>query len=411
MEGVPVVLNEEDDLMDLPPGFRFHPTDEEIITHYLTKKVVDKNFGAIAIAEVDMNKCEPWDLPKKAKMGEKEHFFFCQRDRKYPTGMRTNRATGSGYWKATGKDKEIYKGKGCLVGMKKTLVFYRGRAPKGEKTNWVMHEYRLEGRFSYYNFPKGAKDEWVVCRVFHKNVGIRRSPLRDLTRADSFLDHLLDSPSSLPPLMDIPNSSNRPGISSFSHEEDQEFKGATTSSGKSSDHGTLPSYFSTNLNNSTLQMQQDLNTFLMPSYNYAFKTSYEAGSSNHDPSSFFCPPISVPAANFHGYQNESYSSFSGFKATPDHQANSSTLSAPNQQGISDPGKQCKMEQFSSTNSMVSPSQDTGISNDMAPEISSVVSKINVESDKCMKDLEGISVDPNMSDLDSLWNITDFTTEE
>lgn len=59
------MLNEEDDLMDLPPGFRFHPTDEEIITHYLTKKVVDKNFGAIAIAEVDMNKCEPWDLPSK----------------------------------------------------------------------------------------------------------------------------------------------------------------------------------------------------------------------------------------------------------------------------------------------------------------------------------------------------------
>ncbi|KAK9096647.1 hypothetical protein Sjap_022144 [Stephania japonica] len=44
-------------------GFRFHPTDEELITHYLSKKVSDGNFNARVIGEVDLNKCEPWDLP------------------------------------------------------------------------------------------------------------------------------------------------------------------------------------------------------------------------------------------------------------------------------------------------------------------------------------------------------------
>lgn len=90
--------------------------------------------------------------------GEKEMYFFFQKDRKYPTGMRTNRATESGYWKATGKDKEIFKAKTtALIGMKKTLVFYKGRAPRGEKTNWVMHEFRLEGQHLLPNLPKSSK--------------------------------------------------------------------------------------------------------------------------------------------------------------------------------------------------------------------------------------------------------------
>ncbi|TXG51451.1 hypothetical protein EZV62_023975 [Acer yangbiense] len=48
---------------NLPPGFRFHPTDEELITYYLTQKVSDTTFTSKAIVDVDLNKCEPWDLP------------------------------------------------------------------------------------------------------------------------------------------------------------------------------------------------------------------------------------------------------------------------------------------------------------------------------------------------------------
>ncbi|KAK7316342.1 hypothetical protein VNO77_35307 [Canavalia gladiata] len=186
----------EDQNSELPPGFRFHPTDEELITYYLSQKVLDNCFCARAIGEADLNKCEPWDLPWIGKKGEKEWYFFCVRDRKYPTGLRTNRATGAGYWKATGKDKEIYKAK-ALIGMKKTLVFYKGRAPNGEKTNWVMHEYRLEdNKHSMHNLPKKAMNEWAICRVFQKSNNGKKMHISGLVRFSSFgkdMPSLMDS--------------------------------------------------------------------------------------------------------------------------------------------------------------------------------------------------------------------------
>ncbi|PKA47254.1 NAC transcription factor ONAC010 [Apostasia shenzhenica] len=159
----------------LPPGFRFHPTDQELINCYLSKKVAASLPAASAIiAEIDLYKFDPWDLPGKAFFGEGEWFFFSPRDRKYPNGARPNRATASGYWKATGTDKPILAADGthCL-GVKKALVFYTGRPPKGVKTEWVMHEYRLLDSVSPVHpqkQPNGSMrlDDWVLCRVRQK---------------------------------------------------------------------------------------------------------------------------------------------------------------------------------------------------------------------------------------------------
>ncbi|XP_023522466.1 NAC domain-containing protein 55-like [Cucurbita pepo subsp. pepo] len=126
----------------LPPGFRFFPTDEELLVQYLCRKVAGHHFSLPLIAEIDLYKFDPWVLPGKALFGEKEWYFFSPRDRKYPNGSRPNRVAGTGYWKATGTDK-IISSEGKNVGIKKALVFYIGKAPKGTKTNWIMHEYRL----------------------------------------------------------------------------------------------------------------------------------------------------------------------------------------------------------------------------------------------------------------------------
>ncbi|MCO5592445.1 hypothetical protein L7F22_046447 [Adiantum nelumboides] len=128
----------------LPPGFRFHPTDEELVSFYLHRKVLGKHIESNVIAEIDLYKHDPWELPRLSCLPSKdmEWYFFNPPDKKYPRGSRTNRATHSGYWKATGRDRRVFS-ESKLVGLKKTLVFYKGRAPNGERTDWVMHEYHL----------------------------------------------------------------------------------------------------------------------------------------------------------------------------------------------------------------------------------------------------------------------------
>ncbi|KAG8087615.1 hypothetical protein GUJ93_ZPchr0010g11090 [Zizania palustris] len=151
----------------LAPGFRFHPTDEELVSYYLKRRVLGRSLKVDAIAEVDLYRLEPWDLPARSRLRSRDSqwYFFSRLDRKHAANRaRTNRATAAGYWKTTGKDREVRHGP-RTVGMKKTLVFHAGRAPKGERTNWVMHEYRL---FDGDDAAVDPQDSLVVCRIFQK---------------------------------------------------------------------------------------------------------------------------------------------------------------------------------------------------------------------------------------------------
>ncbi|XP_020087980.1 NAC domain-containing protein 35-like [Ananas comosus] len=147
------------------PGFRFHPTEEELIDFYLRRKVEGKRFNVELITFLDLYSYDPWELPALAIIGDKEWFFYVPRDRKYRNGDRPNRVTPTGYWKATGADRMIRAENNRQVGLKKTLVFYSGKAPKGIRSTWIMNEYRL---------PKSETDlyqkaEISLCRVYKRS--------------------------------------------------------------------------------------------------------------------------------------------------------------------------------------------------------------------------------------------------
>ena len=54
----------EDDLV--MPGFRFHPTEEELIEFYLRRKVEGKRFNVELITFLDLYRYDPWELPGEA---------------------------------------------------------------------------------------------------------------------------------------------------------------------------------------------------------------------------------------------------------------------------------------------------------------------------------------------------------
>lgn len=148
-----------------PVGYRFRPTEEEIIDHYLMNKLkgLDSLVDAY-IGEIDyLYQWDPWDLPDFAvtQSDDRVWHFFCRHDYKYSNSKRVNRTTRNGNWKLTGKVRDIKRrGTNEVIGTKKNLVFQR-KCPDSKKTGWVIHEFQVK---------TSPPDEraLVLCKLKHK---------------------------------------------------------------------------------------------------------------------------------------------------------------------------------------------------------------------------------------------------
>ncbi|GLT94738.1 hypothetical protein SLE2022_124650 [Rubroshorea leprosula] len=175
---------------DMPPGFRFYPTEEELVSFYLKNKLegTRQDLNRLmdrVIPVVDIYDYNPSDLPQFSvylcHKDPEQWFFFIPRQESEARGGRPRRLTTTGYWKATGSPGFVYSSN-RPIGVKRTMVFYNGRAPNGKKTEWKMNEYKaIDGEASSSTAaaavgvatPPALRHEFSLCRVYKKSKCLR----------------------------------------------------------------------------------------------------------------------------------------------------------------------------------------------------------------------------------------------
>ncbi|XVF16142.1 hypothetical protein REPUB_Repub10bG0006000 [Reevesia pubescens] len=154
----------------MPIGFRFHPTDEELVVHYLKRKVLCLPLPASVIPEFDVFQTDPWSLPGDMK---ENRYFFSNRYGNDINNKCKRVVAGSGYWKPIGKEKPILaSGTNQVVGMRKALIFCERKRSNETKTRWLLHQYRLVGSVATLDstqmFKRELFGDWLVFRVFQR---------------------------------------------------------------------------------------------------------------------------------------------------------------------------------------------------------------------------------------------------
>ncbi|KAJ0243467.1 NAC domain containing protein 84 [Hirschfeldia incana] len=149
--------------MKLPIGYRFHPTDQELILHYLLPKAFASPLPSSIIPVFDVFSSHPLTFPGDQE--ENKRYFFCKKRSEVSSNThRIKISSGHGYWKPIGKDREIIAC-GRTVGIRRTLAFHETNKSSSycNKTKWSMTEYCLAGFAS-----AKVLEDWAVYNVHER---------------------------------------------------------------------------------------------------------------------------------------------------------------------------------------------------------------------------------------------------
>ncbi|KAI3435078.1 uncharacterized protein J3R85_006507 [Psidium guajava] len=132
-----------------PVGLRFEPKEHELVRHHLTKKLRGGTETICVIPELDIYNWEPPELFTRYNelssipSDRSECFFFC------PRRHSRKRKTPCGFWRETSTNRVVQvPDTGEEIGLRRNLVYHKGRQRNAHRTSLGMYEYHLNSNVS-----------------------------------------------------------------------------------------------------------------------------------------------------------------------------------------------------------------------------------------------------------------------
>ncbi|KAM3270285.1 putative protein isoform X2 [Capsicum chacoense] len=196
-------------------GDRLPYADEELITHFLDKKMIDQRFLDHTVHDVDFFLYHPQQLSQMYHPSQaKEWYFLSPSTQKYTEGSQCYSSNNDGYWEPCGADSLIHKD-GKLIGYRKTLNYNEGKHEKDRKrTEWLMHEYRLDRSRDVRTGSTSDDMQWVFCKLFKSSDKFLVAEDKVVTKfagptdGVSSTDHTIQGPEEANDVMDHKGPSN-----------------------------------------------------------------------------------------------------------------------------------------------------------------------------------------------------------